>query len=93
MRVFFAPNYFSSSLILFFLPIWFELIILSIQIISSSFLSDGGVENSRTMLAADQEELDEIEQFEHQSNLGKWGVRLAAFCLVFALLFLWIWYR
>ncbi|XP_057296485.1 sodium/mannose cotransporter SLC5A10-like [Hydractinia symbiolongicarpus] len=56
-------------------------------------IKDGGVENSRTMLAADQEELDEIEQFEHQSNLSKWGVRFAAFCLVFALSFLWIWYR
>ena len=48
---------------------------------------------SRTMLAADQEELDEIEAFEHQTPLAKWGVRGAAFALVFALLFLWIWYR
>ena len=49
--------------------------------------------NSRTMLAADQEELDEIEAFEHQTSLERWGVRGAAFALVFALLFLWIWYR
>lgn len=49
--------------------------------------------NSRTTLSADQAELNEIEEFEHQSPMEKWGVRGAAFALVFALLFLWIWYR
>ncbi|XP_066930269.1 sodium/mannose cotransporter SLC5A10-like [Clytia hemisphaerica] len=49
--------------------------------------------NSQVGLNADQAELDEIEEFENQTAFAKWGVRVAAGCLVFALLFLWIWYR
>lgn len=49
--------------------------------------------HSKEKLSTDQAELDEIEEFEHQTGLSKWGVRGAAFSLVFALLFLWIWYR
>jgi len=53
----------------------------------------GNVATSKTQLTVEQEELDDIKEFENQSTLSKWGVRIASFCLIFTLLFLWIWYR
>ncbi|XP_012560407.2 sodium/mannose cotransporter SLC5A10 isoform X1 [Hydra vulgaris] len=49
--------------------------------------------SSQSKLTATDDEKREIEEFEHQTTFSKWAVYSSAGSLIFALLFLWVWYR